>query len=386
MIDNGSQSPRHPIGVLIIEDSATIRRFLEDLMARDPRLRVLAAVESAEEGLEVLDRLRPDVISLDIRLPGMNGFEFTKRVMAKRPVPIVVCSASVESADLRITMNALRAGALSVVEKPVGTTHEDYGALAERLCTQLILMSQVRVVRQWNPRVEPRWEVRISEGNGKAPQSRATSSPALIGIVASTGGPNALAVVLGSLPSTYSIPILVVQHITASFSDGFIEWLGSVCPIPVLKAVTGQTPEPGRVYVAPAEKHLYVERSNLRVDTGPPVCMQCPSGSTLLHSMASSLGARAAGVVLTGMGEDGADGLLAVRLAGGPTIAEHRSTAVVYGMPGAAEKRGAASELLPLHAIGPRLREFTALPMEVNHERSSPDSPGRGLAHAGLAT
>src|SRR5216684_2285088 len=136
------------IRVLIVEDSRVIREFLEHIIGHDPRLEIAGAAGSAEEALRILDRVSPDVISMDIRLPGMNGFEATQQIMAKKPTPIVVVSASVESEDLKISMNALRAGALAVVEKPVGTSHQDYESLAERLCTQLAIMSQVKVIRQ----------------------------------------------------------------------------------------------------------------------------------------------------------------------------------------------------------------------------------------------
>src|ERR1700686_3276581 len=136
------------IRVLIVEDSQVIREFLQHIIARDPRLEVAGAVESAEEALRVFGQSAPDVVSMDIRLPGMNGFEATRWIMSENPTPIVVVSASVGAEDLKITMNALRAGALAVVEKPVGTTHADYEILAERLCTQLVIMSQVKVVRQ----------------------------------------------------------------------------------------------------------------------------------------------------------------------------------------------------------------------------------------------
>src|SRR5882724_13186134 len=136
------------IRVLIVEDSAVIREYLEHIIGQDPRLQIVGSVGSAEESLRILDRAAPDVISMDIRLPGMNGFEATQRIMSERPTPIVVVSASVEREDLRITMNALQAGALTVLEKPVGSSSAEYEALAERLCTQLAIMSQVKVVRR----------------------------------------------------------------------------------------------------------------------------------------------------------------------------------------------------------------------------------------------
>jgi len=345
------------IRVLIIEDSRVIRELLAHLIGQDPRLEVAGSVGSAEEALDLLCRVSPGVISMDIRLPGMNGFEATRRIMAQRPTPIVVVSASVESEDLNITMNALRAGALSVVEKPVGTAHADYEALAERLCTQLAIMSQVRVVRQ---RFAPaRAAVVASPARKWKPGSFRA-----VGIAASTGGPNALAKLLGEWPPDFPLPILLVQHLTASFVEGFVSWLDSACPFTVEIARDGELPLPGRVYVAPPDRHLQLAGGALQVDGGEMVCFQRPSGTVLFRSLARSLGPRALGVLLTGMGEDGAAGLLEIRQAGGYTLAEDESTAVVYGMPAAAVRQGAACESLPLPAIGPRVLELIAQDQE----------------------
>src|SRR5216683_5513663 len=180
------------IRVLIVEDSKVIREFLEHIIGNDPRLEIAGAVETAEEALRILDRVSPDVISMDIRLPGMNGFEATQRIMAEKPTPIVVVSASVESEDLQITMNALQAGALTVLEKPVGTSSAEYEALAERICTQLAIMSQVKVVRR---RANQHPTSRIQHRSCSPGECR------MLGIVTSTGGPSALVQLLGGLRS-----------------------------------------------------------------------------------------------------------------------------------------------------------------------------------------
>jgi two-component system chemotaxis response regulator CheB len=358
-------APNQPIGVLIVEDSITIRRFLDEIVSADPRLRVLAAVESGEEALRLMERLHPDVISLDIRLPGMSGFEFTHRVMSWKPTPIVVCSASVETSDLGITMNSLKAGALSVVEKPVALTNEHYARLAERLCTQLAVMSRVKVVRQWGGDPASRPSPPLPQpSQAVSPGSRSRDVRA-IGIVASTGGPSALTTVLNTLGPDFPVPVLVVQHITATFADGFIDWLGTVCELKVVRGESGQCARPGHVYVAPGDRHLLIRSGVLHTNDGPPISMQRPSGDVLLTSLAAAFAAQAVGVLLTGMGEDGADGLLALRRAGGYTIAEDRSTAVVFGMPAAAEKRGAVCESLPIHAVGPRLLQLVNATVEV---------------------
>lgn len=344
------------IRVMIVEDSRVVREFLKELIGRDPRLEVAAAFGSAEEALAQLERVAPDVISMDIRLPGLNGFEATQQIMARRPTPIVVVSASVEAEDLNISMNALRAGALAVVEKPVGLSHKDYEALAERVCTQLAIMSQVKVIRQ-----------RIDRGlrfgpPQPTPAARPVSIPPgpfrMLGVVASTGGPNALAKLLGGLPADFPLPVLLVQHIGGAFLDGFVAWLDGLSPLRARLARDGETPGPGTIYLPPADQHLRVEGGRLAVRGGTTVSQQRPSGTVLLQSMAQALGPAALGVLLTGMGDDGADGLGAVRAAGGYTIAEDESTAVVYGMPAAAVQRGAVCESLPLPEIAPRVLEL----------------------------
>lgn len=354
------------IRVLIVEDSGVVREFLQYLIGQDPRLEVAAAVGSAEEALGILDQAAPDVISMDIRLPGMNGFEATRRIMAQRPTPIVVISSSVESEDLKISMNALRAGALTIIEKPVGTAHADYEVLAERICTQLAIMSQVKVIRQrpgWAGPFAGKGQLRSAGPALAAP--RADAGPfRVLGVVASTGGPNALVELLNGLPADFPLPILLVQHIAAGFLEGFATWLNQACPQEVVIAKEREIPAPGKIYLAAPDRHLKLESGCLRVDNSPPVCAQRPSGTVLFQSMAYSLGAQALGVLLTGMGEDGAEGLLEIRQVGGHTIAEDESTAVVYGMPRAAVGLGAASESLPLPAIAPRILELAAITRE----------------------
>lgn len=353
------------IRVMIVEDSRVVRELLTHLVERDPRLTVAAAVASGEEALAMLDRVSPDIISMDIRLPGMNGLEATRLIMARKPTPIVVVSASSAADDLDISMNALRAGALSVVEKPAGTRHEDYELLAGRLCSQLTAMSQVRVVRQRidrGVRFGAAIAAKPAESSAGRPLFSAASGPfQMLGIVASTGGPSALARLLGGLPPDFPLPIVMVQHITSGFLDGFVTWLDSLTPLHVQLARAGDVPRPGHVYLAPSDRHLGVDASRFRLDAGEPVSLQRPSGTILFASMARSLGPAALGVLLTGMGDDGADGLLQLRRAGGYTIAEDESTTVVYGMPAAACRLGAVCESLPLPEIAPRLRALIGL-------------------------
>jgi two-component system chemotaxis response regulator CheB len=343
------------IRVLVVEDSIVIRQLLEHIICSDPRLELAGLVGSGEEALQVLNSLAPDVISMDIRLPGMNGLEATHRIMTEKPTPIVVVANSVESDDLKITVNALNAGALTVLEKPDGPSSAKYRALAQRLCTQLVIMSQVKVVRR-------RGELKKAAPPENWPHpSQRFGDYRMLGIVSSTGGPSALVHLLGALGADFPLPILLVQHIGGHFLEGFAAWLESTCPFSVRIVNRREVPERGSIYLATADRHLRLASEYLQTDEAPPVSLQRPSGSLLFESMAQSLGRKALGVLLTGMGDDGAKGLLKLRESGSYTLAEDETTAVVYGMPAEAVRLGAVCESLPLPLIGRRLRELTIL-------------------------
>jgi two-component system chemotaxis response regulator CheB len=352
------------IRVMIVEDSPVVSALLEHTIASDARLEVCSMVSTAEDALRRLDQISPDVIAMDIRLPRMDGLEATRRIMSRKPVPIVVVAASTESGKWNtVAMEALRAGALAVLEKPSGITSADYATLSDRLCTQLAIMSQVRLVRQ--------------HGDGASTQRNGyfgTSGDGgvrdftMLGIACSTGGPNALVQLLGGLGPSFPLPILLVQHMTPNFLPGFADWLEDVCPFPVTLVEDGDTPEAGVLYMAPAEKHLRLKGHRLRLDDGDLVSYQRPSGTVLFESMARDLGARALGALLTGMGDDGALGLLDIRRYGGYTIAEDESTAVVYGMPGSAVRLGAVCESLPLPSIAGRILELVSCGIREREE------------------
>jgi two-component system, chemotaxis family, protein-glutamate methylesterase/glutaminase len=342
------------IRVLIVEDSAVVREHLRRVVSADPRLEVAAVAGSGEEALMLLDRVSPDVISMDIHLPGIQGLEVTRRIMAERPTPIVVVSG-IDSVEINLTMEALKAGALSVVEKPVCATDKDYEALAGRLCTQLAIMSEVKVVRQ-RPPVPDAAAAWLRQPAGASPgQYR------VLGVAASTGGPSALMRLLSGLEASgFRLPIAIVQHITPGFVAGFASWLGTVTRFKT-EVVGDRTPlVPGRTYIAPSDRHLVTDGTWAWVEDGPPVGNHRPSANVLFSSLARDAGGAAIGVLLTGMGDDGAEGLRQLRAAGGFTIAEDRSTAVVYGMPDAAVRAGAVCESLPLGAIAGRVVEIAA--------------------------
>jgi two-component system, chemotaxis family, protein-glutamate methylesterase/glutaminase len=354
--------------VMIVEDSPTVREYLRHVISADPRLKVVAVCESAEQALANLNRAAPDVISMDIHLPKMSGLEATRRIMETRPTPIVIVSRSVNEEEVDSTMDALRAGAVSAIETP---TYQQPGKLpdaAARICRELTVMSQIKVIRQrfnHSKTKPPTRSLRDSDSFFSAvqPGDRRAS---LVGIVASTGGPHALERVLATIGPGYPIPIILVQHMTTSFHAGFISWLDRISPQTVVEARDGGLPQAGYVYVAPSDKHLLVRGKRLALEDGPLVSGQCPSGTVLLQSMAETLGSHAVGIVLTGMGNDGAEGLLSIRRAGGYTIAEHESTAVVNGMPEAARTLDAACVSLPLESVGRAIKHLVPVLQEIS--------------------
>ena len=327
--------------IVICEDSRTYAAALSRALRHDGDLEVVAVFATAEEAIGALPRLQPDLLTMDLELPGMSGLEAVEHVMSLRPLPILVVSSYV---GVELAAAVLAAGALDAVRKDELDLLDPEGADAVALRRRVRVLAGARVIK--HPRAHLRVAAGIAGSIGR--------TAAAIGVIASTGGPPALSTLLSTLPAGFAVPVLVVQHIAHGFTEGLARWLDQTVPLPVALAVDGQRLRPG-IWVAPEGAHLVVRPgARLALDTRSSAGAHRPSGDVLLTSMAESLGRLAAGVVLTGMGRDGAVGLGRIARAGGLTIAQDEPTSAVFGMPRAAAEAGAEA-VLPLRDIAGRL-------------------------------
>jgi two-component system chemotaxis response regulator CheB len=320
------------------------------------------AVGPAKDGVEAVQMtqdLRPDVILMDMIMPRMDGLEATREIMSSVPTPIVLVTASLELHETGIAFRAMSLGALAVHRKPVGPAHADYPDQSSQLLNKLRLMADVQVIRHRKGRVSlPPAPAAPAEVTPAVPAADGSVSepPEIIAIVASTGGPGALTTIIQQLPPTFTIPIVIVQHISPDFVDSLRSWVARSTPLSVAVAQPGERPLSGTIYLAPGGKHLSLTRSRrFAIEESTSDTYYIPSGDILLTSVGENYGPRAVGVVLTGIGDDGAQGLRTMLDAGAFTIAQDEATSVVYGMPKAAAALGAARQVLPLSEIAPVL-------------------------------
>jgi two-component system, chemotaxis family, protein-glutamate methylesterase/glutaminase len=334
------------IKVLVVDDSTVMRMLLVELLTADPGIEVVGAVSDGEAALEFLEHERADVVLMDIHMPQLDGFEATRRIMETRPLPIIICTATADPRELAVAFRSMEAGAVACVEKPVASG-PDVEAQRLHLLQTVRLMSEVKVVRRWS-----RMRSVPSKLDGGRQRPAASAGGRIIGIGASTGGPPALQTILSRLPRELPAPILIVQHIARGFLPGMVEWLNETTGLRVQIAAHGTSPLPGCAYVAPDDFHLGVSASGLiALAREAPENGLRPAISYLLRSLAKHFGPAAIGVLLTGMGKDGAAELKTLKEQGAYTIAQDRESSVVHGIPGEAIELGAATLVLPPERI-----------------------------------
>jgi two-component system, chemotaxis family, protein-glutamate methylesterase/glutaminase len=362
--------------VLVVEDSLTVRRRFCEILAADPELVVVGEAEDGKRAIELCEALRPDVITLDMAMPVMSGLKATEYIMAYMPTPILIVSASTNRGELFETYDALAAGAVDVLEKPpVDDVDETW---ERRFVAAVKLIASIKVITHPRARLRgkgsvlatPRQDQRITPPALPCDQRRGQGYRVLA-IGASTGGPEAIVKVLRALPPGLPVPFLFVLHIDEPFGAAFAKWLDSQTPHRVTYARDGEPIDSlhGQVVMAPPGRHLMVGGRRLRLSADPPRHSCRPSVDVLFESLAADCGAEVLACLLTGMGRDGAAGLLAIRQAGGCTLAQDESTSVVYGMPREAASLGAAQIILPLDQIGAKIGQLLGTANGERHER-----------------
>jgi len=340
------------IRVLVAEDSPTTRDLLVWILQSDPEIQVVGMARDGAEAVRLAARLRPDVITMDARMPEMDGAQATAQIMQQTPTPIVVASANAIPQEIKISFDALHVGALAVVEKPVGPAHPHNEALCARLVTTVKLMAGVKVVRRWSADT-------LKARRPIPPPEREHIRTAVVAIAASTGGPNALYQVLSTLPADFPAPILVVQHISHGFGQGLVEWLDRGSALSVRTARQREPLLPGQVLVAPDDRHLTVgPDGHVLLRSKPSGNGLCPAADPLFASVGKVYGQEALGVIMTGMGRDGVEGLKQLKAAGGKVLAQDEVSCVVFGMPKEAIHAGVVDRVVPLERLAVAIVEM----------------------------
>lgn len=336
------------IRVLIVDDSAIVRKVLTDSLSGEPDIEVVGTAPDPFVARDKILSLKPDVLTLDIEMPRMDGLTFLKKVMHYQPMPVIVVS-SLGVASSRTALEALEAGAIDVLAKPGGP--QSVGELRLTIASKI---RAARIARLQSPKETPS-PIQAPAAPRSSPSFPST---AVIAIGASTGGTEAIRKVLAGLPAN-SPGVVIAQHIPAVFSRSFANRLNELSTIQVREAENGDKLEPGLALIAPGNFHMLLRRSSsgyrVEIKSGPLVCFQRPAVDVLFHSVAESAGPNATAALLTGMGSDGVQGMLAIKRVGGRTIAQDEETCVVFGMPREAIKVGAVDRVLPLPAISDAL-------------------------------
>lgn len=342
----------HPIRVLIVDDSLLIRTILSDLLKEESGIEVVGTAQDPLDAREKIKQLNPDVVTLDVEMPKMDGISFLEKIMTLRPMPVVMISTLTQK-GAETTIRALELGAVDCIAKPLKSEEDAMRVMKEEIVSKIRLASTARV-GAGRAAPTPSGAMRGTQERAAILDFNGNSHVDLIAIGSSTGGVEALRDVLQLLPATLP-PIVITQHMPEMFTQSFANRLNQLCQLEVSEGREGQRLERGHAYIAPGGRHFDVKQAagifRSHVRDGELVSGHRPSVDVLFHSVAKNAGARAIGVILTGMGSDGADGLLAMRQAGAATLGQNQASCVVYGMPRAAMQRGAVAKELPLREI-----------------------------------
>jgi two-component system, chemotaxis family, protein-glutamate methylesterase/glutaminase len=349
------------IRVLVVEDSATAREFLLQILSSDPVIEVVGTAATGEEAIEAVESTRPDLITMDVHMPRMNGFDATRRIMETNPTPIVIVSGAADATDTAKAFRAIESGAVAVLRKPSGFSSPDHELTSAELIRAVKVMSEVKVIRRW-----PRYRsvdlapLPVVSMPTEFPFQPVQRQIRIAAIGASTGGPPVLQTILAGLPRSFLVPVLIVQHMAAGFTQGFVDWLAQTSSLPIHIAMHGELVLPGHAYVAPDGLQMTVSADGrIQLKADEPENGLRPSVACLFRSVAKAYGHAAVGVLLTGMGKDGAAELKLMKERGAVTIAQDQETAVVHGMPGEAIRLGGATYVLPPDKIRQALTSLT---------------------------
>lgn len=345
------------IRILIVDDSLTEGLLLKSIFESDEHIKVVAIAKNGQEGITLNEKLKPDIITMDIEMPIMDGFEATRIIMSEHPVPIVIITSKLNQHELNITYRALSIGALSVFDKPHNVMSNDFNSEKQHMIAILKAMSEIKVIKRKFLSPDKKNKICVNK----------TTVPRKINIIAigtSVGGPQALKLILTALPQHLNAPIVIVQHMTHGFINGFAAWLNDISAVPVKIAEHNECLQNNMIYIAPDHAHLEIHQSAgklmAHLAKHEPVSGFCPSIDVLMKSIAQSCGKEALGLLLTGMGNDGAAGLLELKKAGGHTIIQDQESSVVFGMAGVAQSLGAVDRVIELNKIADYLVKVTS--------------------------
>ncbi|MGE5500145.1 MAG: chemotaxis-specific protein-glutamate methyltransferase CheB [Syntrophothermus sp.] len=343
-----SQTNTNVKRVLIVEDSIAMQEVLKKIFAKDELIHVAGCVSNGLDAVNFVKKSKPDLVTMDVNMPVMNGLAATRRIMETSPVPIIIISDMMNPSDLNDTFKALEAGAVAIISKPFLSGSKNFEDYSKDLCLKVKLYSEVQLVKRLPA---SRMAIKAAEETKDeitdAANDYLTNHPRIIGLGASTGGTTVIQIILSGLPKDFSIPIVAVQHMTPGFTSGLVDWLNETSPVTVKIAENGEIIRKGMCYMAPDNYHIKIDKNGMvHYSDEPQIFSLKPSISFLFRSLAENFGPAAVGILLTGMGRDGADELKMMRDAGALTIVQDKESSVVYGMPGEAVKLNAAAKIM----------------------------------------